>query len=384
MCGTIYKKMSYWIIVLGLLASTYVDADEVVLKEGDVLQGRIIKTTETSITLLHKVLGELEIPKDDIVAITVVHDVLGEITIDADGIASFGMDKTGAKGPEEKRPSGRDQPSLKTQDTESGQVPADQKITSPTVESDKQQAQQEQEKKGAWFEPEFQKLNAFMVGLKKTGWSFAGDLSLNTSTGNTQEETSRLGVHIKRTLPRERQAFDASYYHKTTDGDTTDNKLTSGAVHDWLMPGSRWFYFGLARFDLDEFESWEKRFNVQVGPGYNLLTSDRMLLDFRLGAGPRKEWGSDNNELKLEGLFGFDFQWKMTDKQSLDAIAQWYPVVTNFNDYRTRLTFNWRYLLAKDMNLSLLLGVVREYQSIVDPGLEDTDTRVFTGIQVRF
>jgi hypothetical protein len=109
-----------------------------------------------------------------------------------------------------------------------------------------------------------------------------------------------------------------------------------------------------------------------------------VLLDLRFGAGGRKEWGSQNNNLKLEGLAGFDFAWKISARQSFDTSIHLYPVLTDFSDYRTRSTLNWRYLLSKEVNVNLLFGVVNEYQSVVDPGEEEMDTRVFTGIQMGF
>ncbi|MHC4062535.1 MAG: DUF481 domain-containing protein [Planctomycetota bacterium] len=336
------------------VATVVVEADEVTLKKGDVLRGRITKATESSVTIVHEVFGELEVPKDQITSITVVHDVLGEITTGAEGIPSFGLGE--AKG----------EPAA---------------VKKPPV---KQQTEKDKDQEGAWFEPEFEKLNTLAARLKKTGWSAAIDFSLDTTTGNTEEETTRLGVHIKRRLPRERLGIDASYYYKVSDGDTTDNKFTVGAVHDWLNPGSRWFFFTLGRFDYDEFESWEQRANAQVGPGYNLIGTDDMTLNLRAGAGARREWGSENTDAKFEGLAGFDFVWKMTDRQSFDTTFHYYPVISDFDDYRTRATLNWRYLLSKEVNVSLLLGVLHEFQSVVDPGQDDTDTRVFMGIQMSF
>jgi hypothetical protein len=175
-----------------------------------------------------------------------------------------------------------------------------------------------------------------------------------------------------------------SYYHKRSEGRTTDDKFTAGVVHDWLQAGSRWFFFAAGRYDYDQFKSWRQRANAQGGPGYSLIQTDRVLLDFRFGAGGRKEWGSINNNLKLEGIAGFSFDWKITKRQHFDVAFHLYPVLTDFNDYRTRSTLNWRYVMSRDLNLSLLFGVVNEYQSVVDPGTEELDTRVFTGIQMTF
>jgi hypothetical protein len=88
--------------------------------------------------------------------------------------------------------------------------------------------------------------------------------------------------------------------------------------------------------------------------------------------------------LKLEGLAGFDFTWKISARQNFDILLGYYPVLTDFNDYRTRMTLNWSYLVSKEMNVSLLFGIYHAYQSVVDPGEEKEDMRVFLGIQMSF
>jgi len=365
------------------LAAGKSDVETVILVHGDTIYGKITEKTDSTIILVHKVLGKLKIPKDQIANIKVIHDVLGEITITKDLILSLAAYKPEAKSSEEKM---------------SQEVSKDQLISSSTVEfnmqkpeetvavvklQDYQQTKVEEDEK-IWFEPEFGRLNSMAERLKKQKWSFGLDFSMNTTSGNTNEETTRLGTHIKRTLPNERMKLDGAYYHKKNTGKVTDNEITVGYLKDWLNPGSRWFFFGSGRFDYDEFESWEKRMNLQIGPGYSLIESDDVLLNFRLGAGGRKEWGSKNSNLKFEGLAGIDFAWELTNKQTIETSVWFFPVITDFDDYRTRSSLNWRYKLSRESDISLLFGVLHEIQSIVDPGDDDTDSRIYTGIQLEF
>jgi putative salt-induced outer membrane protein YdiY len=337
------------------LAAGRPEVETVVLLEGDVIHGEITKKTDSTIILVHEVFGKLEIPKDQIASITIVHDVLGGITIRSDRTTSTGTGEPKAESPEVKIPSGK-----------------------------KGTPQRTEEKEDIWFEPEFERLNALVSGLKKRKWSLALNFSIDTVSGEDEESTTRFGAHVKRKLPRERLAIDLSYYNKVSYGDVTDNKLTVGGVQDWLNPGSRWFFFGAGRYDFDEFESWNQRANLQAGPGYNLIKSDDKLLNLRFGAGGRKEWGSLNNDLKFEGLTGVDFTWELTEKQTFDSSVWYFPVLTGTEDYRTRSTLNWRYQLSKELNLSLLLGLLHEYQSIVDPGRENSETRTYVGLQMEF
>ncbi|MFB0520497.1 MAG: hypothetical protein ACETWD_03595 [Desulfatiglandales bacterium] len=55
--------------------------------------------------------------------------------------------------------------------------------------------------------------------LEEKGWKATVDLSLDSSTGNTDEQAMRFGSHIKRELPDRRGALDMSFYHKVKEGE---------------------------------------------------------------------------------------------------------------------------------------------------------------------
>ena len=225
---------------------------------------------------------------------------------------------------------------------------------------------------------------------KKEGlpWKLGLDFALNATTGNTEETTLRFGLNAGYETEKTRLMIDASYYWKATDGITTDNKFTGGSRHDWLLPDTRWFMFVGGRVDYDDFESWKFRINFQGGPGYQILRREdhglEMTLDAYGGIGARKEWGSIDNNWKLEGLLALDYTYFITDKMQLDVDLQYFPVLTDIDDYRIRSTGTWRYALTEGQNLAIVIGYLVEYQSLVDPGKEHTDFRIWIGIQYSF
>ena len=325
-------------VIVCFFASSYAGADEVVLVGGDVICGKITEQNDLGIVLDHNDLGRLEIPRDRIISVTLVPFKIGE----------------------------RREPSTEVETETQWQTEA--KITEESV----------------WFEPELKKLDSTALKLKEKGWSLSADFSLTSSSGNTKEQTLRIGSNIQRNLPDRGMAMDFSYYNKTSEGSVTDNKFSSGFLRDWLFPDSRMFYFATARYDYDEFESWLHRVSADAGPGFHLIKKDDLQLDLRLGAGPRKEYGSENNNIKFEGLGQLDLEWKMSKKQTINVTSSIFPVISDYSDFRTRTTANWRILLSKEMNLSFLVGLLHEYQAVVDPDKKKNDTRVHTGIQIKF
>ncbi len=403
-------------MVLWLLPAACSHADRVVLVGGDVIEGTITKQTRWVVVLEHEALGRIEIPRsriasvqidtlevevvltdggtirgkivaEDESAITVQHKDLGRIIIPRERIVSSEIGFPKAK------------INLAGGDTVEGKVvertdyaiviehPNLGRLEIPRERIDSLEIEEPEittEEKPGWFEPQLRKLAARTSRLKEKGWKVSFDLSLDSSSGNTDEQVARFGSHVQRERPRSQSRFDMSYYHKISDGEVSDNKLTLGLGRDWVDPESIWFWFVLGRYDYDEFESWEQRANIQAGPGYHLIQSDDMTLDLRLGLGARREWGSQNNNPKLEALIGSDFQWDISSEQKCVFAPYFFPVVGDLDDYRARVSGEWRFLFDKDMLLSFVIGALYEYQSIVDPGKDHGDLRVYLGLRYGF
>ncbi len=307
-------------------------ADEVTLKGGDVIHGTVIQQDDDGVLLDHEDLGQIRIAPDRVASVLVAPDETAQT---------------------------EDQPEAEPE-------------TGPPAPSHLVK------------EPEFGKLKEFSARAKENGWSSSIDVSLTSETGNTDERSFRMGFKLGRELSNVKSVTDLSYYNKESDGEKTDDKLTIGLLRDQSFENSDWFFFMMGRYDYDVFESWRHRIGLHLGPGYKLIQKPDFWLDMRAGPGVRKEWGSENTDPKFEGLVGMGFEWKPTARQTYSFSTLFYPVLSDFSDNRTRTTFDWDYLLSDEINLSFVLGILHEYQSVVDPGKDKNDTRIHTGIRYKF
>jgi RNase P/RNase MRP subunit p29 len=401
---------------IGLSAASHGYADKVVLVGGDIMEGTVTKQTNSVVILEHSDLGRIEIPRNRIESIqidtpdveikltdgktlrgkiveesdsTIVldHKDLGRITIPRERIVSSEVGLPQAKihlaGGDiiEGRVLQRTESAIVIEHPTLGrlEIPRE-RIDSLEINTP---AAQKEQRVGP-FDRYMRKLAAWTSRKKEKGWGYALDISLDTSSGNTNEQVSRLGTYVSRELPDRRTKVDLSYYRKFSGDELSDNKVTVGYGHDWLDQESVWFWFALGRYDYDQFESWQQRANMQVGPGYHLIRTDDLKLNSRLGLGTRKEWGSQNDDAKLEALFGTDFRWEMTDKASLTLAPYVYSVLGDLDDYRARIAGEWSYLFGPEMSLNFLVGALYEYQSISDPDKTHGDLRVYLGLRFGF
>lgn len=299
---------------------------EIELTTGEVLRGVVLERTESGLTLSHPVLGTVNIAASAIAA---------ERPIE------------GAAGPSIAGGSPADEGSAAGPDAEGGEEAAAPAETPP-----------------APVEPEVK-------------WESQFDAGFSVSTGNTDTQEFTVGVNSLREAIRITTKFDARYFYGASNGDRDTNKATAGLINDWRIDDSRWSYFISGRFDYDEFQSWEYRASLFTGFGYDLIRQEDLNLKLRAGIGATKEFHSQRNQIIPEALLGAELDWTINDRQRLTASTTLFPDLDETGEFRVTSAASWVLALNQDRNMSLTLGLLNEYQSRVDPGIENNDLKIF-------
>lgn len=219
---------------------------------------------------------------------------------------------------------------------------------------------------------------------KEKEWNGHVNIGGSGSFGNTDNQGFHAAVTLVRERPDTRLTLDAAYFWAATDGDNTENRFTAGALHDWFLGESPWSIFAQARFDYDDFQSWDKRLAIHGGVGYQFIDEEDVSLILRGGLGATREWGSEDDRWIPEALVGFDWNWDITDKQNLFVRSTAYLDLEDTGEFRTLTDAGWSVLLDEEANMNFNIGLHHEYDSTVDPGMDHNDLRIFAGLQVDF
>lgn len=320
------------VTVLRVVATLAADAnaDRIRLSTGEVLEVRIIERCAESIRIAHSVLGELTLPATAV-------EVLA-----ADAVNLPAVDHEQA---------------MTQADSSAATKSASSQPASPSVEHG---AQPERE------------------------WKFRFTLGGASTTGNSESANISSIFTATRETPQIKTAIDASYFYGRSDGETSENRLSGGVRHDWLNPGSAWFFFIDGRYDHDQFQSWDNRVQGHFGLGRHLIESPQLRLDLLAGVGAVKEWGSDNDGVRPEGLLGIDGEYAFAERHSLRFASTIFPDLSNIEDFRWVNTAAWAWTIDKESDLALTAGLQHEYQSEVDAGRDRNDLRIYAGLQLDF
>ncbi len=327
------------------------DADIVVLRNGDVIHCTVIKRTFEEVIIDHPDLGRVSLPASIVVSITIEDD--------ADQTEQQPAVPEGPAEPEPEQAAPPGEPVVSPQGPERPPESAPDEEDAETQDEIRSLLEVKQE--DPWR-------ISFVLGGSLTNDDDGEKLSVNTR------------FHATHLIPSSETTFDINYLLKFEQSEITDNRFTAIADQAWLNTKDPWLYFARARYDFDEFRSWEQRAQLHGGVGYRLITDEEFRLSGRIGVGGRKDFGSIDEAFRAEGWLGAYLDWRQVDRQRLSLGVTYYPVLGD-TDYRIVTAADWSFVLSRFTHLSFNTNLEWEYATDPDPGFPPNTIRLTFGLQ---
>jgi putative salt-induced outer membrane protein YdiY len=199
--------------------------------------------------------------------------------------------------------------------------------------------------------------------VKSAEWEGGLEVGINGASGNAETFTMRTGANLKRKTKVYEFKWDVTYLKTTSDGVESQHRMLGNARYERFFGETRWMYFIKSFVEYDEFKAFDMRIVLNAGGGYRIIRSDHMNLKARFGTGFSHEIGGPDDDVEPEAVFGGDYEWKLTDKQKLNATMDYMPAWSDFRDYQLITEANWEVLLDWPADLSLKLSVSDRYDS---------------------
>ncbi|MCA9286203.1 MAG: DUF481 domain-containing protein [Phycisphaerales bacterium] len=212
-------------------------------------------------------------------------------------------------------------------------------------------------------------------------WKFSFAVGGGLSEGNTQNANVSALFDATYEAGSTRFKYDAGYWYSSADGSDTENRFSTGALAEFDIDETKWFWGASLRFDYDTFQSWEYRLTGHVFAGYRILEEDPFTLNARAGLGFLKEFKSNNDNWELEGLLGLDGKWTLTESSAIVWNTTYFPTLTDLPQFRWVSNIGWTTALNAKKNLNLLIAFNHEYQSDVASDRKHNDFRLTFNIQ---
>lgn len=344
-------------VAASLLLTVPVFGDQVTMKNGDRLSGKIVRFDGKLLQLKAEFAGDVAIPWEAITSLTSTEPIN---VLLKDGQKVVGSITTTGN-----------EMSVKTADA--GTVTT----TLAAVQGIRSQAEE------AAYEAELERLrNPRMLDLWK-GYVEAG---LATAQGNAETTTMNLGMNATRTSPRDKinTYFTSLYATNSTTGEriTTANAIRGGVKYD-VNVNERLFGFGFTDLEYDQFQNLDLRFVPGAGLGYHAIKNERTMLDFSVGGSLNREFFSTGlRRTSGEALVGNELTFQLTKGTGIQQKFVLYPNLTERGAYR--MNFDIAGVTTLNRWLSWQVSLSDRYLSNPVPGRQKNDVLFTTGLRVTF
>jgi len=339
-------------------------ADQLTLKNGDRLTGKIVKTDGKHIFLKSEFAGTVSVQLDAVVKITADDPVY--LTL-SDGQVIVGT--------------------IKSPDAViSGNVLEVEMSSSEKVEVPKSDIA------AIRSEAEQQAYQAHIDRYRNPGlfdlWSGFVDTGLSLTQGNSDTTTFTVGFNGERITPRDKTSVYTTILHASGENletrvkETTAKAIRGGGHYEVNLTG-RLNIFAFSDFEHDRFQDLKLRAVFGGGLNWDAIETERTLLKLFGGGTLHKEYFiEDEDRTSSELLAGQEFSYKMSNRLALKQRLALFPNLTNRSEYRA--TFDSSAVTTLNKWLSWHVTLSDRFISNPAAGAQKNDVLLTTGIRLTF
>lgn len=325
-------------VCVTLLSLTNIFADQITLKNGDRLTGKVIKQDDEKIVLQTELTGIITISKSNI----------EKLLLDT----SF----------------------TKEENTKTEAEPKKEEAEKPVNDS-----------------ALITKNNAVPASSKRRalnfteGWDGTANVGFSFTSGNSRTSTFTAGVRAEKSSEKDKWTtyLNTLWNRNRVAGInvTTSNAIWGGVRYDRNIT-KKWFGFGSFDFERDKPQLLNFRSVIGGGLGYHAIKNDRTELDFFGGAAWNRTWFVGSTRSSAEVLAGNTLKHKFNDKVKFQQGFTFYPNLTQTGEYR----FVFDSTLSADVTkrIGWFVTVADRYNSLPLFGIEKNDFLFATGLKVGF
>ncbi|MBP7051215.1 MAG: DUF481 domain-containing protein [Phycisphaerae bacterium] len=229
-------------------------------------------------------------------------------------------------------------------------------------------------------------------------WTGSISGAVTSTHGNTTSESVAASVSVMRRSDKDRTTAGADYgKSKQTDRDrdpvtgqkeerTTEDWWRAKAQYDYFFT-KKFFGFLNGRYEKDAVAELDRRVVVGGGAGYQWIETPRTNFSTNLGLASLYEKydvdpPADDSNSQISMQAGYNFDHRITDTLRFVHDLTYYPSLEQFSDYYLTTTAELRANLTKTMFANF--RVIFNYDESPAPGQGSTDVKYILGVGMSF
>ncbi len=344
------RKWSAVLVLFPLLGAPLV-ADQVTLKNGDRITGKIVKKDGDKFTVKSDLFGDVTIPWSAVTAVT-----SGEPLV---VVLPGGKPVTG---------------NVSTSENKLQVATASGPQTAALAEVSAVRNEDEQK---AWERLQHPSLLELWAGYL--------DLGLSLARGNAETSTFTTAFNAARPTQTDKITVNINEIYATAlvlGKNAATAQAIRGAIGYDRNAGARWFINLFNDYEYDKFQDLDLRAVFGGGAGYKAIKGERSNLSLVLGADYDRDEFTTLTRNSVEGYFGDDWGYKLSKMTSVTQSFRIFPDLNRGGQYR--MTFDIGAATAIKKWLSWQLTGSDRFLSDPVEGLKRNDLLLTTGFRVSF
>jgi putative salt-induced outer membrane protein YdiY len=215
------------------------------------------------------------------------------------------------------------------------------------------------------------------------GWQRTAEFGMNTSSGNSDNFSTRAVVNLRRATKKMATSVDGSYNYARNNSGEIRNRGEVRARNDFNMSETNWQFWGAGGLEVDKKTPWEARLSLSTGPAYTFIKDQNTTLVGRVGVGGYRDIDGGNNDIVANGVASLDLFHKLSERASFYANAEIYPDMADIEHGRSVSRAGLTYLLDPESRTTLKVGA--EHRFTTDSGPRDaSDVDMFVTLGFSF
>lgn len=218
------------------------------------------------------------------------------------------------------------------------------------------------------------------------GWSGGADVGVAITSGNSDTTNIAVGLTATRETRNDKTSiYAASIYNRdSTSGEsrTVANTVRGGVRYDRNI-NEKFFGYGFTDLEHNGLQDLTLRFVLGGGLGYRAIRNERTELDLLGGLAWNREYfkGDFNDRSSAEAQLGQTLRHRFSSRVSLTEAFYVFPNLTRGGEYR--MNFDTSLVTDVSRRIAWQLTLSDRYLSDPPPGLEKNDLLLTTGLKIK-
>ena len=217
-------------------------------------------------------------------------------------------------------------------------------------------------------------------------WQFELQAGVNMQFNQKNSESYSGDAKITYTGLRLRHGFEYKADYGRSDNVDSANRMSGELRSEADISKSRKvFVFDALVVGYDSIRKVDLVYDSSVGIGYKLVNSSKVKCTVDSGINYQEEFFADRSRKNFVALrLGETFAWAINNHVAWDEKIEFYPRLTEWNEYRACLESNLKVKLTDQGRIFLNLSVIDIYDTIPAQDVSPNDFQLRSSIGVKF